>query len=176
MAGRDATSEQVVEAFRLTARYSGNAAKAARELGLNPDTLRKYRRQDIDLYNKVAKQELDTIRQQEAEKHLELAAEAMGLEGETIVRLRAKMNAENVDAQTLTTIGRNLATQAGIHTDKAANFLGLKDRATTVGVQVNLDLGEMVRGMAAKGAKFYDAGGKELNPGDVIDGDSDGKP
>ena len=145
---------------------------AARQLdnGTPADTIRRWKRREIDLYNKIAKAEIETIRQQTAERHLEIADDAMSLEDTVIARLKGKLaSGEKIDARDLTTIARNLATQTGIHTDKAVDLLGLKDKSATA-VQVNINLGDMVRDMKAKGTKFYDAEGNEVDP-EVIEGE-----
>lgn|SRR5512139_1897790 len=172
---KTATTEEMVSAFRLTAQYSGNAARAARDLGIPGDRLREWRRKHTELYNKVAKQEIETIRQQEAEKHMEIAATAREIENEVITKIQSAIANGDIQARDLGGLARNLATQSGIHTDKALDLTGGKQAAVT-GVQVNINLPDMVRSWAAKGSKFYDSEGNELSPDQVIEGDAEEVP
>lgn len=159
----EATHEQLLELFALAASYNGNIARAARELGHVEDTARRWRRRERELYNSVAKQELENIRQQTAERHLEVAEQATDLEAVVIDNIRTALEKGTFQTRDLPTVARNLATEAGIHTDKAIDLLGLKDKSA-VGIQVNLDLGGMVNSMAAKGTKFFDSEGNEVDP------------
>jgi transposase-like protein len=166
---RSATTEEMIHAFRLTARYSGNAAKAARELEINGDTLREWRRKHNELYLRVAREETENIRQAESEKHLQVAAEARDLESEVLLKVRAALEQGQITGRELGNLARNLATESGIHTDKALALLG----DNGVQVNLNIDLSEMVRSWASTGAKFYDAEGNEVSPDKVIEGSAE---
>jgi hypothetical protein len=167
---RTATTEEMVHAFRLTARYSGNAARAARDLGIREDRLRHWRRKHTDLYNKVAKQEIETVRQIEAEKHMGVAAEARDLESEVLTKVKDALANGDISPRDLGNLARNLATESGIHTDKALALTGDRQGG---GIQVNINLPDMVRTWATKGNKFYDAEGNEIDPNTLIEGQAE---
>lgn len=129
------------------------------------DRLRHWRRTHSELYLRVAKEEVETIKQREAEKHLAVAAKARDLESDVLVKVRAALEAGDIAPRDLANLSRNLATESGIHTDKALALTG----DVRPGIQVNINLPEMVRAWAAKGSKFYDAEGNELPAEKIIE-------
>lgn len=160
------TTEELTQAFTLVALYNGNAERAAKELPWKADTLRRWRRKHRDLYEKIRVEIEDTKRGNAIEDALASAFEARQVADEAIERSRRAMASGEIPEREVYKVARDMAVIYGIYSDKALKLM--EHGAPKVNININLD--ETVRGLAAKGAKFYDDQGNELSPEQVIEG------
>lgn len=132
----------------------GNAAKASRELAqqglkLDKTTLSTWRRERKDEWLKARERVWPWVKAHAEDMHAELATQAGEIErlaNEEWLRRLREDPAEIADKD-LQGIGRNAATQSGIHTDKV---IGLRGDPTEV-VHRTENVAEILRALKARG-------------------------
>lgn len=169
---RKLNTEDMIELFTLAALNNGHMSKGLaifneqrKEDGkeeIKLDTANATRRNEIETYNKIRSEVVETVRLSAAEKHMEAADTAMEVESELTTRLRKHI--EDIDPRDLPGAIRNAATSAGIHRDKALALAG----DSPGGITVNLNIGEQIRSAAAHGGRFYDDDGNLLTADEAI--------
>lgn len=167
---------EMVELFTIVALKNGSMSAAVNEVnerreaeGKKPIALRtmqEYRQRNRELYEKVRKDVVESVRQSAAERHMEAADVAMEVEYELTQRL--KRHVEDIDPRDLPGAIRNAATSAGIHRDKALALTG----DAQGGVNISLNMGELLRNLAAKGTPLYNAEGKRVSVEQAIEGEA----
>lgn len=166
----------MVEVFTVAALQNGNMEEAARLINEDKedpwqaDTMRRWRREHRELYNKIADQVNEEVRKAQAEHYLGEAKARLEVSGELLTRLRAEHG--QIKAKDLSTSIRNLDVGTGILTQRASE---LRD-GPPGRVSMTFNFGETVRSLAAKGAKFYDNQGNPLKPEQVIEGSAEELP
>jgi hypothetical protein len=115
-----------------------------------------------DRYEKLKADLIPRIQERVAEKHLALADGQMEVAWDFLQRL--KREKDNVPARDLSTNLRNLVVGSAVNTDKAHMLReGFRPQ-----VNVNVDLSEMLRSMAARGTPLYDRQGNRVTAEEAI--------
>ena len=112
---------QQERALQVLAFCSGNAKKAARllaaDLGCSRQTLARWRDEQSDRYERIRRDIMPAIREQESERLMDTAAELGDLEAQLIRRNQAEV--ENLKPGEVSTALRNTSVSKGISIDKA---------------------------------------------------------
>ena len=145
------TEDQKLERCLLAlASTNGNSRRAADLLSqdgieVHHATLWKWRTgKHLERYEQIRADTLPHVRAQAAEEHRDLARRNMEVEALVVDQLKGKVS--ELDARDLSTASRNLATGAGIHTQRAEEADGLLPENTGKG----MDTSEILRKLGSR--------------------------
>jgi hypothetical protein len=127
LGGRPYTEPEVERGLVALSLCDGNSKRAARvlatqDLSIDPSTLRKWRTQRPDDYERVQALVLPRVKAQTAELHADFAKRAIEVNAKVLDKLEREY--DEISPRELPGAVRNLSTTAGIHEDKAANLRG----------------------------------------------------
>jgi hypothetical protein len=164
---RDYTTEEIDRILAAVILHDGNVRRAVRVLkgqGLDVprETVRGWVTSRSERYAQLRDKLLPEIHGRVAEEHTELAR--ANIDGERLALARTIAELDNIPARDLSTVSRNMAVGSGIHTQRAMELRGLSQ--PTVAVQVNI--GDQIRGIAAKGYKLSDDEGQPLTADEAV--------
>jgi len=165
---RTYSTEDIDRGLSAVAFFGGNSRKAhsvlkAQGLEIPRSTLRDWATKTrTERYAELRASVLPEIHAAAAEKHRALAERAMEVEAKAIDRVEEEL--PNLPARDVSTAARNLAVEAGIHRQRGGELVGMFPNAPIV--QVNI--GEQMRGLAARGGRFFDNDGNPIDLEEAI--------
>lgn len=141
----EATQRQ--RAFVALALAGGNSVKAAPLCGLGESTLRRWRREFAEEYERVRHELAPRLERVAVSEAYARVVELGELEALAIRKLQAAIEEDKIPARDLPSALRNITTSKAINVDK---ILALSGRPTSV--VEHRSAGELVRRLAALGA------------------------
>jgi hypothetical protein len=157
---------EIDEALAVMAANQGSRDRAAEITGIPSNTLSswaygthapKYRELRQKAKTEIAEATLETMLRR---------AEEAGRDADIVkARMMLPENLSEIPARELSSNYRNLIVGAGIYLTNAAKMI---ESSHGSAVQINFNMGELVRGLATSGNRFTDAQGKPLTPDEAV--------
>lgn len=171
------TEAEIELSLQALAICAGNARQAVKrleeltdedreQLGIEKfpehQTLYRWKTKHAERYEEIRSKALEKYREEAAEAHSALSDRQMSMAHKILDKAEGRLEAMD-DKATLDFLNKvNIG--AGIHRQRAGEIRG----EGTPRVNFNFNFGEQARGLAARGARFFDDDGNELSVDEVI--------